>query len=97
LGDVEEDSCRQSSFVKALRYFVDNPMCLLDRGVAGAKSELLTRNEEGEVHIRQEALQEESLEDLRRNREQANRAIGCYVMDRLTGFRHHYYLCEFSY
>ena len=32
-------------------------MCLLDRGVAGAKPELVIRNEEGEVHIRTEALQ----------------------------------------
>ena len=47
-------------------------MCLLDRGVAGAKPELVIRNEEGEFHIRTEALQEESLEDLRRNREEAN-------------------------
>ena len=76
LGDVEEDSCTQCSFFKALPFFVDNPMCLLDRGVAGAKPELVIRNEEGEVHIRPEALQEESLEDLRRNREEANRAIG---------------------
>ena len=79
LGDVEEDSCTQSSFLKPLRYFVDNPMCLVDMGVAGAKPELVTRNEEGEVHIRPEALQEESLEDLRRNRKEAHRAIGCYM------------------
>jgi len=50
-------------------------MCLLDVGVAGAKPELLIRNEEGEVHIRPVALQEESLEDFRRNGEEANRAI----------------------
>ena len=42
LGDDEEDSCTQSSFLKALRYFVDNPMYLLDRGLAGAKPELVT-------------------------------------------------------
>ena len=89
LGDLEEDSCRQSSFLKALRYFMDNTMCLLNRGVAGAKPELVPRNEEGEIHIRPEALQEESLEDLRRSREKANRAIGCYSMGHLTGFRHH--------
>ena len=97
LGDVEEDSCTQSSFLKALHYFVDNPMCLLDRGVAGAKSELVTRNEEGEVHIRPEALQEGWLEDLRRNGEKANGTIGCYVMGRVTGVRHLYNLCEFLY
>ena len=95
LGDVEEDSCTQYSFFKALHYFVDNPMCLLDRGVAGAKLEIVPRNEEGEVHIRPEALQGESLEDLRRTGEKANRAIGCYVMGRLTGFRHHYIFANF--
>ena len=73
LDDVEEDSCTQSSFLKALHYFVDNAMCLLDKGVAGVKPELVTRNEEGEVHIRPEALQEESLEDLRR---EGRRIIG---------------------
>jgi len=95
LGDVEEDNCTQSSFLKALRYFVDNTMCLLDRGVAGVKPELVPRNEEGEVHMRPEALQKESVEDLRRSGEEANRAIGCYVMGRLTGFPHHYIFANF--
>jgi len=95
LGNVEEDSCAQRSVLKTFYYFVDNPTCLLDRGVPGAKTELVTRNEEGEVHIRPEALQEESLENLRRYGEKANRAIGCDVMGRLTRFRHHYNLRKF--
>jgi hypothetical protein len=70
-------------------------MRLLDRGVAGSKTKLVTRNEMGKFHIGPESLQEAFLKDLRRNGEEADRAIGSDVIGRLTRFWHHYNLCKF--
>jgi hypothetical protein len=94
LGDVEEDRRAQCAFLKACHDRINNPMRLLDRGVAGSKTKLVTRNEVGKVHIEPESLQE-FLKDLRRNGEEVERAIGCDVLGRLTWFWYHYYLCKF--
>jgi hypothetical protein len=72
LGDVEEDRCAQCAFLKAFHDLIDNPMRLLDRGVAGSKAKLVTGDEMGKVRIGPETLQE-FLKDLRRNGEKADR------------------------
>jgi hypothetical protein len=43
-----------------------------------------------------ESLQEKFLEDLGRDGEKANRAIGSDIMGRLTRFRHHYNFCKYT-
>jgi hypothetical protein len=58
LGDVEEDRHAQCTFLKAFHDRINNPMRLVDRGVAGSKTKLVTRNEVGKVHIRSKSLQE---------------------------------------
>jgi hypothetical protein len=95
LSDVEEDRRAQCAFLKACHDRINNPMRLLDRGVAGSKTKLVTRNEVGKVHIGPESLQEEFLKDLRRKAKEADRAIGRDVLGRLTRFWHNYNLCKF--
>jgi hypothetical protein len=51
LGDVEEDRRAQCAFFKSFHDRINNPMRLLDRGVAGSKTKLVTRDEVGKVHI----------------------------------------------
>jgi hypothetical protein len=51
LGDVEEDRRAQCAFLKAFHDRIHNPMRLLDRGVTGSKTKLVTRNEVGKVHV----------------------------------------------
>jgi hypothetical protein len=70
-------------------------MRLLDRGVARSKAKLVARNKVGKVHFGPESLQEEFLKDLRRDGEEADRAIGSDVMGRFARFWHHYNLCKF--
>jgi hypothetical protein len=51
LADVEEDRRAQCAFFKAFYDRVNNPMRLLDRGVAGSKTKLVTRDEAVKVHV----------------------------------------------
>ena len=95
LGDVEKDRRAQCAFLEAFHNFIDYPMCLLDRGMAGSKAKLVTGKEVGKFHIESKSLQEKFLLDLEWNGEKTNRAIGGDVMGQLTRFRYHYNLCKF--
>jgi hypothetical protein len=51
LVDVEENRRAQCAFLEAFHNRIKNPMSLLDRGVAGSITKLVTRNEVGKVHV----------------------------------------------
>jgi len=74
---------------------MDDPVRLVYGRVTSSKTKLIIREECRKVDISSKPFQQEFLENLRRNREEANGSIGSDVINGFARFGYHYDLCEF--
>jgi hypothetical protein len=74
---------------------MDDSMCLVDSRVTTSKAKLIIGEECRKVDMTSKPVQQEFLENLRGNGEEADGSIGSDIIDEFTRFGYHYNLCEF--